>query len=95
MLPPLRFGAVLLLVRGVPGLVENVTTATGLTPYRLLGLDGQPADPATGEFWTEMAINTYFFVGAVVMLPPALLHHRGLRAAGRAGGPSGQEKSAA
>ncbi|MGY4990979.1 hypothetical protein [Streptomyces nigrescens] len=92
---PLWFGAVLLLVRGVPGLVENLTTATGLTPYGLLGMAEQPADLASGEFWTGMVINTYFFVGAVVMLPLAVLHGKGLRAAGGAGGPSGQEKSAA
>ncbi|WP_330317069.1 hypothetical protein [Streptomyces platensis] len=94
-LPPLWFGAVLLVVRGVPGLVENVTTAAGLTPYGLLGMAEQPADPSSGEFWTGMAINTYFFVGAVVLLPLAVLHHRGLRAAGGTGGPAGQEKSAA
>ncbi|MEU8919074.1 DUF3995 domain-containing protein [Streptomyces nigrescens] len=92
---PLWFGAVLLLVRGVPGLVENLTTVTGLTPYGLLGLAEQPADLSSGEFWTGMAINTYFFVGAVVMLPLAVLHGKGLRAAGGTGGPSGQEKSAA
>ncbi len=92
---PLWFGAVLLVVRGVPGLVENVTTAIGLTPYGLLGLAEQPADPSSGEFWTEMAINTYFFVGAVLLLPLAVLHHRSLGAAGGTGGPSGQEKSAA
>ncbi|MFF3545944.1 hypothetical protein [Streptomyces platensis] len=92
---PLWFGAVLLVVRGVPGLVENVTTATGLTPYGLLGMAEQRADPSSGEFWTGMAINTYFFLGAVVMLPLAVLHQRGLRAAGGTGGPAGQEKSAA
>ncbi|MFG3117168.1 hypothetical protein ACGF4C_22540 [Streptomyces sp. NPDC048197] len=80
---PLWCGAVLLAVRGVPGLVENLTTAAGLTPYGLLGLAERPADPASGEFWTEMAINTYFFVGAVVMLPLAVLHQRGARDGGQ------------
>ncbi|MEU8784347.1 hypothetical protein [Streptomyces sp. NPDC048637] len=42
-----------------------------------------------------MGAHTYFFVGAVLMLPPAVLPHNGLRAAGGTGGPSGQEKSAA
>ncbi|MGW7492221.1 hypothetical protein [Streptomyces sp. NPDC054786] len=92
---PLWFGAALLVVRGVPGLVENLTMLTGLTPYGLLGLAERPADLASGEFWTDMAINTYFFLGAVVMLPLALLHDRGRRAAGRTGGRPGQEKSAA
>ncbi|MFE1770204.1 hypothetical protein [Streptomyces sp. NPDC059008] len=84
---PLWGGTVLLTVRGVPGLVENITTATGLTPYGLLGLSEQPIDAASGEFWTTMAINTYFFVGAVVMLPLVLRYQRGVRTA--------QEKSAA
>lgn len=83
---PLWCGAVLLTVRGVPGLVENITTATGLTPYGLLGMAERPADPASGDFWTGMAINAYFFVGAVVMLPLAVLAQRAPRA--------GQEKSA-
>ncbi|WP_310729321.1 hypothetical protein [Streptomyces sp. N2A] len=96
---PLWCGAVLLVVRGVPGLVENLTTATGLTPYGLLGLAERPAHPASGEFWTEMAINTYFFVGAVVMLPLAVLHQRGARDGERAARRDGrvrggQEKSA-
>ncbi|MFI0717188.1 hypothetical protein ACH4SK_42865 [Streptomyces inhibens] len=42
-----------------------------------------------------MAINTYFFVGAMVMLPLVVLHQRGLRAAGGTGGRPVQEKSAA
>lgn len=92
---PLWCGAVLLVVRGVPGLVENLTMITGLTPYGLLGLAEQPADLASGEFWTDMAINAYFFLGAVVMLPLVVLHDRGRRAAGDTGGPAGQEKSAA
>ncbi|MEU9486770.1 hypothetical protein AB0D83_24395 [Streptomyces decoyicus] len=79
---PLRFGAVLLVVRGVPGLVEDLTMVTGLTPYGLLGLAERPADLSSGEFWTDMAINAYFFVGAVVLLPLTVLHRRGLRAAG-------------
>lgn len=85
---PLWFGAGLLVVRGVPGLVENITTLTGLTPYGLLGLNEQPVDRSSGDFWTGMAINAYFFVGAVVMLPLVVLYQRGLRAAA-------QEKSAA
>ncbi|WP_078970754.1 DUF3995 domain-containing protein [Streptomyces chattanoogensis] len=85
---PLWCGAVLLVVRGVPGLVENITTATGLTPYGLLGLAHEPVDRASGEFWTSMAINTYFFVGAVVLLPLVVLHGRQRRH-------PGQEKSAA
>ncbi|WP_328385268.1 hypothetical protein OHS81_14960 [Streptomyces sp. NBC_00400] len=78
---PLRFGAVLLVVRGVPGLVEDLTTVTGLTPYGLLGLAERPADPASGTFWTDMAINGYFFAGAVVMVPLTVLHRRLLKVA--------------
>ncbi|MCZ1008182.1 hypothetical protein [Streptomyces lydicus] len=78
---PLRFGAVLLVVRGVPGLVEDLTMVTGLTPYGLLGLAERPADLSSGTFWTDMAINGYFFAGAVVMAPLTVLHRRLLRAA--------------
>ncbi|GAB7031742.1 hypothetical protein AB0G35_18915 [Streptomyces sp. NPDC021749] len=105
---PLWCGAGLLTVRGVPGLVEDLTTVTGLTPYGLLGLAEHPADPASGEFWAGMAINAYFFVGAVLMLPLAVLHQRGratvteprggtARARGRrrTAQRTGQEKSAA
>ncbi|REK86703.1 DUF3995 domain-containing protein [Streptomyces inhibens] len=92
---PLWFGAVLLVVRGVPGLVENITTVTGLTPYGPLGPADRPAELSSGDLWTGMAINTYFFVGAMVMLPLVVLHQRGLPAAGGTGGRPVQEKSAA
>ncbi|MFD7663052.1 DUF3995 domain-containing protein [Streptomyces sp. NPDC059788] len=82
---PLWFGAVLLVVRGVPGLVENVTTATGLTPRGLLGRAAELADTGSGAFWTGMTINGYFFVGAVVLVPVAVAFER-VVAAGRAGG---------
>ncbi|OKI10123.1 hypothetical protein A6A06_05830 [Streptomyces sp. CB02923] len=88
---PLWFGAVLLVVRGVPGLVENVTTATGLTPRGLLGRAAELADTGSGAFWAGMAINGYFFVGAVVLVPVTVAFERATAAdragaAGRAGG---------
>ncbi|MEV0371047.1 hypothetical protein AB0I10_14620 [Streptomyces sp. NPDC050636] len=95
LLLPLWFGAILLVVRGGPGLVENITTATGLTPRGLLALEEQPIDVGSADFWTGMVINTYFFVGAVLMLPLAVLARRGRRAAGGTGGRPVQEKSAA
>jgi Ricin-type beta-trefoil lectin domain-like len=59
---PLWIGGVLLTVRGVPGLVENLTTATGLTPYGLLGLEKEAVDTRAWEFWKSMLINSYFFL---------------------------------
>ncbi|MFG2531482.1 hypothetical protein [Streptomyces sp. NPDC048516] len=73
---PLRFGAALLVVRGVPGLIEDLTMVTGLTPYGLLGLAERPADLASGTFWTDMAVDGYFSAGAVVMVPLTVLHRR-------------------
>ncbi|MBA9004124.1 DUF3995 domain-containing protein [Thermomonospora cellulosilytica] len=71
-LVPLWFGSVLLVVRGVPGMAENVLVVTGVAPHGLLGtIDGAEADPGTRQFWTSMAVNAYFFLGAVTLLPVA------------------------
>lgn len=84
---PLWFGVGLLVVRGVPGLVENVTTAAGLTPRGLLGQGAELADIGPGTFWTGMAINTYFFVGAVVLVPVVVAFERGAAAGWVSGSP--------
>ncbi|WP_367042916.1 hypothetical protein [Streptomyces sp. Je 1-332] len=81
---PLLFGCVLLTVRGLPGLVENITVATGLTPHGLLGLDDEAADTGTWEFWKSMLINAYFFLGAVTLVPATLRYVRRVPAASQA-----------
>ncbi|GGR47170.1 DUF3995 domain-containing protein [Streptomyces netropsis] len=73
---PLWFGCALLTLRGVPGLVENITVATGLTPYGLLGMEEEPLDTGLWEFWKDMVINSFFFLGAVTLVPATVLSAR-------------------
>lgn len=81
---PLLFGCALLTLRGLPGLVENITVATGLTPHGLLGMDDEAIDTGTWDFWKSMVINSYFFLGAVTLIPATRRYTRALRAAGTA-----------
>ncbi|GIF62253.1 hypothetical protein Ais01nite_02880 [Asanoa ishikariensis] len=60
----LWIGTVLLVVRGVPGLVENAVMLTGVRRGGFMGSQ----DISVGEFWAGIAINAYFFVGAVVLI---------------------------
>ncbi|MET8200256.1 hypothetical protein [Micromonospora taraxaci] len=71
-LTPLWFGSVLLVVRGVPGMVENLLMVTGARRGGFVGAQ----DISTGEFWAGLAINTYFFVGAVLLVGATLSHVR-------------------
>lgn len=75
LLVPLWFGAVLLTVRGVPGMVENVAMVTGLAPG---GFAGDGPLGAADLVWS-LAVNTYFFVGAVVLVPTTLAYQRATR----------------
>jgi hypothetical protein len=81
-LTSLWIGSVLLIVRGIPGMAENVLTVTGIAPHGLLGtINGVAADHSTMEFWSGMAINTYFFLGAVVLVPATVSYARQSRVA--------------
>ncbi|MGA4727966.1 hypothetical protein ACWEOS_20225 [Micromonospora taraxaci] len=71
-LTPLWFGSVLLVVRGVPGMVENLLMVTGVRRGGFVGAQ----DISTGEFWAGLAINTYFFVGAVLLVGATVSHVR-------------------
>jgi hypothetical protein len=73
LLVPLGFGSALLVLRGLPGLVENLVMVTGL---RRGGLMGPDEGLSTGELWTGVAINTYFFVGALLLVPATLAYAR-------------------
>lgn len=73
LLVPLWFGSGLLVLRGVPGMVENVVMMTGL---RQGGLMGPDEDLSTGELWTGVVINTYFFVGALLLVPATIAYAR-------------------
>ncbi len=78
---PLWIGCAVLTMRGVPGLIENITTATGLTPHGLLGMDEEAVDTGSWEFWKTMVINGYFFLGAVLLVPATVLSRRSRRSA--------------
>ncbi|MFJ7206051.1 hypothetical protein ACIQWR_21245 [Streptomyces sp. NPDC098789] len=77
----LWIGCAVLTVRGVPGLVENITTATGLTPHGLLGMEKEAVVTGSWDFWKTMLINGYFFLGAVLLVPATVLSRRSRRAA--------------
>ncbi|MZD08574.1 hypothetical protein GTW43_26350 [Streptomyces sp. SID5785] len=73
---PLWIGCAVLTLRGVPGLVENITVATGLTPHGLLGMDEEAVTTGSWAFWKTMMINGYFFLGAVLLVPVTVLSRR-------------------
>ena len=64
LLTPLVSGSMLLVVRGVPGMVENLLMVTGVRRGGFVGA----ADISAGEFWAGIGINTYFFAGAVLLV---------------------------
>ncbi|MFC3499796.1 DUF3995 domain-containing protein [Micromonospora krabiensis] len=63
LLTPLWLGSALLVVRGVPGMVENLLMATGIRRGGFVGAQ----DISTAELWAGLGINTYFFLGAVLL----------------------------
>jgi hypothetical protein len=70
---PLLIGSTLLVVRGVPGFAEFILQVTGVAPAGLMG--GQPT---TGSVrWAEYAINLYFFLGALLLVPTTRRYLRG------------------
>ncbi|MEU1587048.1 hypothetical protein [Micromonospora sp. NPDC005710] len=71
-LTPLLAGSVLLVVRGVPGMVENLLMVTGIRRGGFVGV----ADISTGEFWTGIGINSYFFAGAVLLVGTTISYGR-------------------
>ncbi|MBG6064721.1 hypothetical protein [Micromonospora ureilytica] len=78
LLTPLLSGSMLLVVRGVPGMVENLLMVTGVRRGGFVGA----ADISTGEFWAGIGINTYFFAGAVLLVGTTVSY--GCRSAGSA-----------
>ncbi|MCZ4125422.1 hypothetical protein [Streptomyces sp. H39-S7] len=83
-LAPIAIGSVLLIVRGVPGLIENIFVLTGITPRGFLGVvDDSVETPSTTEVWQGVAINAYFFVGAILLVPATINYFRRTRAAVR------------
>ncbi|MEU8386887.1 hypothetical protein [Micromonospora sp. NPDC048843] len=78
LLVPLLFGSMLLVIRGVPGMVENLLMVTGVRRGGFVGA----ADISAGEFWTGIGVNTYFFAGAVLLVGTTVSYVR------RSAGPS-------
>ncbi|MFI6235892.1 hypothetical protein ACIBD9_20235 [Micromonospora sp. NPDC050784] len=72
LLTPLLSGSMLLVIRGVPGMVENFLMATGIRRGGFMGV----SDISTGEFWAGIGINTYFFAGAVLLVGATVSYGR-------------------
>ncbi|SCE91038.1 hypothetical protein GA0070214_103202 [Micromonospora chaiyaphumensis] len=79
LLTPLWFGSTLLVVRGVPGMVENLLMATGIRRGGFVGAE----DISTAELWAGLGINTYFFIGAVLLSVTTVSYVRRSRESGR------------
>jgi hypothetical protein len=70
LLTPLLIGCVLLVLRGVPGFVEFLAQVTGLAPAGLMGLFDRSVEAPTGaELWVGYAINLFFFLGCLLLVP--------------------------
>ncbi|MEU4473930.1 hypothetical protein [Micromonospora sp. NPDC023888] len=72
LLPPLLCGSILLVIRGVPGMAENLLMVTGVRRGGFVGAE----DISTGEFWAGLGINTYFFAGAVLLMGATVSYGR-------------------
>jgi len=70
LLTPLVIGSVLLVLRGVPGFVEFLAQVTGVAPAGLMGqLDPDVEAPTGTQLYAGYAINLFFFLGAVLLVP--------------------------
>ncbi|WP_433554015.1 hypothetical protein ACQP08_13200 [Micromonospora zamorensis] len=72
LLVPLWCGSVLLVIRGVLGMAENLLMVTGVRRGGFMGA----GDISTGEFWAGIGINTYFFTGAVLLVGTTVSYGR-------------------
>lgn len=79
---PLTVGCVLLVVRGGPGMVENFLVATQMTPRGVVGLfDSSVPEMSAGEFWSTLAVNSFFFAGGLFLVPTTRSYARRARTA--------------
>ncbi|MFC6707693.1 hypothetical protein [Flexivirga alba] len=67
-------GCVLLLLRGVAGLLDDVTRATGVLPNGITGLSLQDTTGHAHLQWSGWAIDGYFLVGGIAFLLLAIRH---------------------
>ncbi|MDJ1136856.1 hypothetical protein [Streptomyces iconiensis] len=79
---PLTVGCVLLIVRGGPGMIENFLVATQITPRGVVGVfDPSVPEMPAGEFWSTLAVNSFFFAGALFLAPTTRSYARRTRTA--------------
>ncbi|MEH1166786.1 hypothetical protein V6V47_15515 [Micromonospora sp. CPCC 205539] len=83
LLTPLLCGSVLLVLRGVPGMAENLLMVTGIRRGGFVGAE----DISTGEFWAGIGINSYFFAGAVLLVVATVSYCRRSAESGPEGAP--------
>lgn len=72
-------GCVLLLLRGVSGLVDDATRVTGLLPNGITGLSLQDTTGHAHLQWSGWVIDGYFLVGGIAFWFLPFRHRRGDR----------------
>ncbi|MFY1689580.1 hypothetical protein [Plantactinospora sp. WMMB782] len=72
LLTPLWIGSVLLVLRGVPGMAENLLMVTGIRRGGFV----ETQAISVSEFWAGIGINTYFFTGAVLLVATTVSYAR-------------------
>jgi hypothetical protein len=78
-------GCVVLLLRGVSGILDDVTRATGLLTNGITGLSLEATTGHAHLRWADWTIDSYFLAGGIIFLLLATLHStqptqpRGLR----------------
>lgn len=65
----------LLLLRGGPGLVDDLTRATGLLSNGITGLSTKSTTGHANLRWSDWAIDSYFLLGGIIFALLARLHH--------------------
>ena len=66
---------VLLLLRGGPGLVDDLTRATGLLSNGITGLSTKGTTGHASLRWSDWAIDSYFLLGGIIFTLLARLYH--------------------
>jgi hypothetical protein len=66
---------VLLFLRGGPGLIDDLTRATGLLSNGITGLSTKSTTGHASLRWSDWAIDSYFLLGGVIFALLARLYH--------------------
>lgn len=70
-----RVGCTVLLLRGIPGILDDLTRATGIFPQGITGLSLEDTTGHADLRWSDWAIDAYFLAGGIVFWNLAV-HHR-------------------